>query len=75
MGMYALIILPFLSMLVDSFRGRAVLQLELMALRHQLAVSERTSPRPNLPPSDRLPVTTQASIHADTNSRGSDLVP
>ncbi len=52
--MYALIILPFLSMLVDSFRGRAVLQLELLALRHQLAVSQRTSPRPNLRPADRL---------------------
>jgi len=52
--MYALIILPFLSTLGDSFRGRAVLQLELLALRHQLAVSQRTSPRPNLRPGDRL---------------------
>ncbi len=52
--MYALIVLPFLSMLGDSFRGRAVLQLELLALRHQLAVSERTSPRPNLRSADRL---------------------
>ncbi len=52
--MYALIVLPFLSMLGDSFRGRAVLQLELLALRHQLAVSERTSPRPKLRPADRL---------------------
>jgi hypothetical protein len=31
-----------------------VLQLELLALRHQLAVSERTSARPVLQPADRL---------------------
>ena len=52
--MYALIVLPFLSTLGDTFRGRALLQLELLALRHQLAVIERTSPRPILWPADRL---------------------
>ncbi len=52
--MYALIVLPFLSTLCDTFRGRALLQLELLALRHQLAVIERTSPRPILRPADRL---------------------
>ena len=54
LGMFALIVLPFLSTLGDSFRGRAVLQLELLALRHQLAVSERISARQNLRPADRL---------------------
>ena len=44
--MYALIVLPFLSTRGDSLRGRAFLQLELLALRHQLAVIKRTSPRP-----------------------------
>jgi len=52
--MYARIILPVLSTLGDSFRGRAILQLELLALRHQLAIIERTSPRPILRPADRL---------------------
>jgi len=52
--MYALIVFPFLSTLGDSFRGRAVLQLELLALRHQLAVSARTPPGRNLRMADRL---------------------
>ena len=52
--MYAMILLPFLFVLRDTFRGRAALQLELLALRHQLATLERTSPRPSLRPADRL---------------------
>jgi len=36
--MYGLVVLPFLSTLGDSFRGCAVLQLELLAFRHQLTV-------------------------------------
>jgi hypothetical protein len=41
--MVAVIFLPFLSMFRDTFRGRALLQLELLALRHQLATINRTS--------------------------------
>ncbi len=52
--MYAIVLLPFLSMLRDAFRGRAVLQLELLALRHQLATIKRSSPRPPLRSADRL---------------------
>jgi transposase InsO family protein len=52
--MYAIIVFSFLSTLGDSFRGRALLQLELLALRHQLATIKRTSPPPNLRPADRL---------------------
>ncbi len=52
--MYAMVLLPFLSVLRDTFRGRAVLQLELLALRHQLATIQRTSPRPSLRSADRL---------------------
>jgi len=52
--MYAIVLLPFLSALRDTFRGRAVLQLELLALRHQLATLERTSPRLSLRSADRL---------------------
>jgi hypothetical protein len=52
--MYAIVHFPILSLICDSFRGRAVLQLELLALRHQLATLERTSPRPSLRLADRL---------------------
>jgi putative transposase len=43
-----------LSALRDSFRERAVLQLELIALRHQLATMQSNSRRPSLRPTDRL---------------------
>ena len=52
--MYALIILPILSVLRDTFRSRTLLQLELLALRHQLTTIKRTSPRPSLQFADRL---------------------
>ena len=52
--MYAILFLPLLSVLRDSFRRRAVLQLELIAVRHQLATMKRTSRRPSLRPTDRL---------------------
>jgi transposase InsO family protein len=52
--MYATAFLLLLSPLRDSFRGRAALQLELIALRHQLATMKRTSRRPSLRPTDRL---------------------
>jgi len=52
--MFALIIFPLLSTLGDTFRDRALLQLELLALRHQLATVRRTSLRPSLRPADRV---------------------
>jgi transposase InsO family protein len=52
--MHAILFLPLLSALRDSFRRRAALQLELIALRHQLATMKRTSRRPSLRPTDRL---------------------
>ncbi len=52
--MYAIVLLPLLTVLRDTFRGRAVLQLELLALRHQIATIKRTSPRPSLRSADRL---------------------
>ncbi|MCH8138068.1 MAG: hypothetical protein IH926_03800, partial [Proteobacteria bacterium] len=52
--MYAILFLLLLSALRDSFRGRAALQLELIAVRHQLATMKRTSRRPSLRPTDRL---------------------
>ena len=52
--MYATLFLPLRSALRDSFRGRAARQLELNAVRHQLATMKRPSPRPSLRPTDRL---------------------
>jgi putative transposase len=37
-----------------SFRSRAALQLEVLALRHQLGVLQRSVQRPKLTPADRL---------------------
>ena len=37
-----------------SFRSRAALQLEILALRHQLGVLQRSVKRPNLTPADRM---------------------
>lgn len=52
--MYAIAFPLLLSTLRDSFRGRAALQLELIALRHQLATLKRSSRQPSLRPTDRL---------------------
>ena len=52
--MYAILFLLLLSALRDSFRGRATLQLELIAVRHQPATMKRTARRPSLRPADRL---------------------
>ena len=50
--MYTIVLLP-LSALRDTFRGRAAHQLELFALRHQLATMKRKSPRPSPRPLPR----------------------
>ncbi len=52
--MYATAFLLLLSALRDSFRGRAALQLELIALRHQLVTMKRISRRPSLRSTDRM---------------------
>ena len=39
--------------LIASFRSRAALQLEILALRHQLGVLQRSVQRPKLTPADR----------------------
>ena len=44
----------FLAAVVLSFRSRAALQLEVLALRHQLGVLQRSVKRPKLTSSDRL---------------------
>ena len=52
--MYSILFLTLLSALRDSFRRRVALQLELIAVRHQLATMTRISRRPSLRPKDRL---------------------
>jgi hypothetical protein len=44
----------FLTALLASFRSRAALQLEILALRHQLGVLQRSVKRPKLTPADRF---------------------
>src|SRR5215471_12020457 len=43
-----------LTSLFASFRSRAALQLEILALRHQLGVLQRSVKRPKLTPADRF---------------------
>jgi hypothetical protein len=43
-----------LTALCASFRSRAALQLEILALRHQLGVLQRSVQRPKLTPADRF---------------------
>jgi putative transposase len=43
-----------LAFSVALFRTRCAMQLEILALRHQLAVYQRSVPRPRLQPTDRL---------------------
>lgn len=43
-----------LSFFAAFFRTRAALQLEILALRHQLAVAQRSVKRPRLKPADRI---------------------
>jgi hypothetical protein len=43
-----------LTALFASFRSRAALQLEILALRHQLGVLQRSVKRPKLTASDRF---------------------
>jgi hypothetical protein len=43
-----------MAYVVSHFRSQDALRLENMALRHQLAVYQRTVKRPKLRPADRL---------------------
>jgi putative transposase len=48
------VVSALLAFLAAYFRSRHALQLEILALRHQLAVYQRSVPRPCIQPSDRL---------------------
>ena len=42
------------ALVLGSFRSRAALQLEIIALRHQISVLRRSGKRPNLTDADRV---------------------
>ena len=52
-----------------SFRSRAALQLEILALRHQIGVLQRSVKRPKLTPADRLLWVWLATVWYDWKSR------
>ena len=43
-----------LALLTLLFRSRLALQLEILALRHQLTVYQRSGAKPRLKPADRI---------------------
>jgi hypothetical protein len=44
----------FVALLLLPFRSRLSLQLEIIALRHQLTVYRRSEAKPSLKPTDRI---------------------
>jgi hypothetical protein len=48
------ILFALFAFLKASVRSRASMQLEILALRHQLAVCQRSMKRPRLKPTDRI---------------------
>ena len=52
--MFGLLLRALVSAVLSPFRSRAALELEILALRHQLAVYQRTCTRPRLKPADRI---------------------
>jgi transposase InsO family protein len=52
--MVGFLLRAFLYALLSPFRSRIALQTEILALRHQLAVYQRTCARPHLKPADRI---------------------
>ena len=48
------VLLAAASGMASLFRSRRALQIEILALRHQLAVYQRAGRRPQLGPADRI---------------------
>ena len=60
---------PFLSMLFSVFRSRAALQVEILALRHQIGVLRRSAKkRPKLTVVDRVLWAWLSGVWADWRS-------
>jgi len=51
---FGAVLTAFFASLGASFQSRAALQLEILALRHQLGVLQRSVKRPKLSPADRF---------------------
>jgi hypothetical protein len=63
------VLTAFFAFLSASFRSRAALQLEILALRHQLGVLQRSVKRPKLSPADRFLWAWLASVWNGWESR------
>jgi hypothetical protein len=63
----------FLTALFASFRSRAALQLEILALRHQLGVLQRSVKRPKLTPEVRSGLADANCKTVDMKSRSRHL--
>jgi hypothetical protein len=48
------IVRPLITFMATLFRSRLSLQLEIVALRHQLTVYQRSVRRPRIRPADRI---------------------
>jgi hypothetical protein len=48
------VVSALLAFFIAYFRSRQSMQLEILALRHQLAVYQQSVPRPRIQPTDRL---------------------
>jgi putative transposase len=59
------VVSALLAFLAACFRSRRSMQLEILALRHQMAVYERSIPRPRIQPTDRLLWTWLARLWAE----------
>src|ERR671912_249204 len=62
------IITALIASVSASFRRRAALQLEILALRHQIGVLQRSVKRPKLTPADRLLWVCLAAVWHDWKS-------
>jgi hypothetical protein len=62
------VFVALVASLTLSFRSRAALQLEILALRHQLGVLHRSVKRPKLTTADRLPWACLCRIWPDWRS-------
>jgi putative transposase len=63
------VLFPFLSTLFSSFRSRAALQVEILALRHQMGVLRRSAKnRPRLTIADRVLLAWLSGVWADWRS-------
>jgi putative transposase len=64
----AVVVAAFFTSLLALFRSRSALQIEILALRHQLGVLQRSAKRPKLTAADRFLWTWLSKVWADWRS-------